>query len=83
MNDEMETEIMHEKWEKEFDKLEDDLDSFRNYYNKTKKCKCDIDVCKHYKRAKNEVFTKRVDEIWNSRLQIGFRTLNSIYGNKR
>jgi hypothetical protein len=83
MDDKMETEIMHEKWEKEFDKLENDLDSFRDYYSKTKKCKCNIDVCKHYKNAKNKVFSKRVDELWNLRLQVGFRTLNSIYEDKR
>ena len=41
-----ETEFMEERWQKDFDKLEDDFDSFRNYYNQNKKCECDIDECK-------------------------------------
>ncbi len=83
MADEIETEMMHKKWEAEFDRLDNDLESFRHYYNKTKKCKCGIDVCKHYQKAKNEVFEKRVNELWNLRLQVGFRALDSIYGDER
>lgn len=73
----METELRHKKWEKEFDNLEENLDSFRKYYNHTKKCKCDIDDCRHFDSAMNKVFSKRIDELWNLRLQVGFSTLNS------
>ena len=79
MNDEMETELMHKRWKTEFDKLEEDLDRFRDYYNKTKKCKCHIDECKHHEKAMNDVFKTRTDELWNLRLQVGFRTVNSTY----
>ncbi len=36
MEDEIETELMHKKWEKGFAKLEKDLDDFREYSNSTK-----------------------------------------------
>ncbi len=75
----IETEFMHKKWEKEFDSLEEDLDRFRDYYNGIKKCKCHIDECKHYEVAVNKVFRKKIDELWNLKLQVGFRTFNSIY----
>ena len=83
IDDSFETELMHEKWKKEFGRLESELDKFRDYYNRTKKCKCHIDECKHYDKAMSKVFAKRVDNLWNLRLQVGFRTLNSAYGVKR
>jgi len=83
IKDGFETEMMHEKWKKEFDRLELDLDEFTHYYNKTKNCDCHIDECKHYDKAMDEVFAKRIDDLWDLRLQVGFRTLNSTYGEKR
>jgi len=79
----VETELMQNKWEKEFDKLEEDLESFRDYYNHVKKCKCDIDECKHFEIALNNNFKNRIEELWNLRLQVGFRTVNSVYQGKR
>ena len=73
----VETELMQKKWEKEFNKLDEDLESFRNYYNNLKKCKCGIDECKHYEKTMNKVFGMRIDELWNLRLQVGFSTINS------
>ena len=69
-----ETEFMEEKWQKEFDKLEEGFDLFRDYFNKTKKCDCDIDECKHFDKALTKILGKKVDELWDLRLQIGFRT---------
>jgi len=69
-----ETEQMEEKWQKEFYKLEDDFDLFRDYFNKIKKCDCNIDECKHFDAALTKVLGKKVDDLWDSRLQIGFRT---------
>ena len=77
MIDEARIERAQTKWESEFDKLEDDLERFREYYNKTKKCNCDIDECVHHEKAMNEVFGKKVDELWNLKLQVGINTINS------
>ena len=77
MIDEAKTEHAQTKWGNEFDKLEDDLEKFREYFNKTKKCNCDIDECIHHEKAMNEVFGNRVDELWNQKLQIGINTVNS------
>lgn len=74
INDCFETEFMEEKWQKNFDKLEDDFDSFRDYYNQNKKCKCDIDECKHFDKALVQVLGDRANNLCNLRLQIGFRT---------
>jgi len=68
---------MHEKWKTQFDKLEDGLDLFLEYYNKTKKCTCHIDECAHFDDALDKVFSKKVDDLWNNRLQVGFQTMNS------
>lgn len=77
-----ETEFMEEKWEKEFDKLEEDLDRFRDYYNKTKKCKCLIENCSHFKKERHKIFGDKIDYLYNLRMQIGFQTytetVNSI-----
>lgn len=71
---------MEKKWQKEFDILEDDFDRFRDYYNEIKKCDCDIDECKHFDKALTKVLGKRTDDLWNSRLQIGFKTYEEFIG---
>jgi len=75
--------LMHKKWKEQYDELEDDLEKFRNYFAKTKKCNCNIDECIHFDHAMYKVFSKKVDELWNLRLQVGFRTVNLDYGVKR
>ncbi len=86
MKDSMQTELMHKRWEKEFDKLEDEIEWFRTYFANVKECKCKIEKCRHYKRARHKIFGNRIDELYNLRLQIGFRvyreTIHSDNGSK-
>ena len=68
-----ETKFMEEKWQRDFDKLEEDFDQFRDYFNQTRTCDCDIDECKHFDKALTKVIGEKVDNLWNTRLQMGFR----------
>jgi len=81
LNDNLETDLMHQRWEIEADKLEDDVERFRTYFSSVKKCKCDIAKCNHYKKARQKIFGNRIDDLYNLSLQIGFRvykeTVNS------
>lgn len=54
--------------------MENDFDSFIDYFNKNKKCKCDIDECKHFDKALVSVLGERTNNIVQSRLDIGFKT---------
>lgn len=82
-----ETEFMEQKWQKDFTRLENDFDKFRNYFSQTKKCACDIDECRHFDKALTKVLGQKVDKLWNMRLQIGSRThkesIEPVLNNKK
>lgn len=67
-----------EQWKSKFDKLENDIESFRDYFNQTKNCRCSIESCKHFKKARNQVFGERIDYLYNLRMQISFQTYKKI-----
>ena len=77
----MNSDSLYEKWESEYDKLEEELTRFRTYFANVKKCGCDIAKCQHYKKARHKIFGDRIDQLYNSSLQIGFQayeeTVNS------
>ena len=64
-----------EAWQKKFDKLERDFISFRAYYDRHKKCKCDIDGCRHFARALVQVLGVRIDALYNEVLGIKFTNM--------
>jgi len=48
-NDSFETEFMEEKWQKEFEAVEEGFDKFREFFDKNRSCKCEsVDECKHF-----------------------------------
>lgn len=47
---------------------------FRDYFNKNKKCKCDIDECKHFEKALVDVIGNRTNELHKKLLNIGIKT---------
>lgn len=74
-NDSFETEFMEEKWQKEFEAVEEGFDKFREFFDKNRSCKCEsVDECKHFDKALTKVLGKKVDDLWDLRLQIGSRT---------
>jgi hypothetical protein len=73
----------YEKWKLEFERLENELIEFRDYFNSFKKCSCDIRECYHYKKARHIVFGNRIDQLHNLRLQIGIQTYEEITNTKQ
>jgi len=71
----------YNNWQHEFERLENDFDSFRNYFSQNKKCSCNIDECKHFDKALVSVLGERTNNICKSRLNIGFRTYFEIIKN--
>ena len=68
----------HIKWKNDFQKLEDDYDSLREYFMTNKKCRCHRDTCKHFDKVLKEVLGERIDETFQRRMNIGFNTFISI-----
>ena len=64
-----------ETWQKKFDKLERDYTAFRTYFGKHKKCRCDLDGCKHFERAMIQVLGVRIDKMYNEVLGIKFTSM--------
>lgn len=65
-------------WQNEFEKLENDFDSFRDYFNQHKKCGCPIDECEHFDKALVDVLGKRTNNLCTSRFNIGLTTYYEI-----
>ena len=63
----------YKNWEDRFDKLENDFDSFRDYFDRNKKCQCHIDECQHFDNALENVLGERTDNLFQLRLDIGFK----------
>jgi|APSaa5957512535_1039671.scaffolds.fasta_scaffold139595_1 hypothetical protein len=58
------------KWDEKFDKLDTAFDSFREYFDKNRKCKCkDVDDCRHFDRAM-KIFDEKLDELDDLNLKI-------------
>ena len=52
--------IMQKRWD---DKLQEDYDKFREYFDKNRTCKCkDVDDCRHFDSALR-IFDKKLDEL--------------------
>jgi len=73
-------EQLYQKWKYEFKKLEDAIDLCGIQFLQTKKCKCTIEECKHFKKQRHEIFgKKKIDELYNLRLKAGLQTyVNTI-----
>ena len=73
--DPYETQFMEEKWQKDFKILEKKADDFRDYFDKNRKCRCNIYSCKHFKKANSELFDEKFHELVNRKMHIGLRTM--------
>ena len=73
--DTFETQFMEEKWQKDFKKLEKEADDFRDYFDKNRKCRCNIYSCRHFKKANSELFDEKFHELVNRKMHIGLRTM--------
>ena len=51
------------KWRRDYEKLDDDYDALRAYFDKHRKCSCEIDECKHFELAADRVLSERMDEL--------------------
>lgn len=77
-NDERETGIMQKRWDDKFDKLDQDYDKFRKYFDKNRTCKCqDVDDCRHFDSALR-IFDKKLDELDELNVQIFGRVYQRI-----
>ncbi len=78
----MSLDARHKKWEFDHDLLEKDHDKLVEWWIKNKPCDCDTEeydiFCKHFDRIVNTTLGKRVDKLWDERLQIGFQTLDVV-----
>ncbi|MBN4046338.1 hypothetical protein JYT57_01530 [Nitrosarchaeum koreense] len=70
-----ETQFMEEKWHKDYDKLKNEHEAFRNYFNKHRTCKCNIDLCKHLQKIEKKMFNPRYYELVNKHIIIGLQTM--------
>ena len=57
----------YEQWKKEYRKLRKEKESFRNYFDKHKTCKCKIASCKHLKATEKELEFKH--KSWELHIQ--------------
>ena len=75
----------HQKWEAEHDLLDKDFDKLVEWWIKNKPCGCDSEeddiFCKHFDKILNATLGKKVDQLWNERLQIGIQTLDEVMKN--
>ncbi len=67
------TDTLEEKWRLEYDRLDRDFYSLRDYFNRNKKCRCHIDECAHFDSVVEKVLGERTGSLFQSGLDISFR----------
>ena len=71
-------EEQYHAWKLEFRKLDKEVEHFLENFLQNKVCKCKNDECKHFKEKRTSVFGKRIDELYNMKLKIGFSTISEV-----
>ena len=72
------TALREQKWKQDVEKLEEDHDAFWAYFNKHKKCKCDVGECRHFDRALSRVLGDRIDKIAEEGLNISIERYQGV-----
>jgi len=74
-----------QKWEADHDLLDRDFDKLVDWWVKNKHCDCDTEeygmFCEHFDKIVNATLGKKVDQLWNERLQIGIQTWDEVMKN--
>lgn len=72
-------------WEADHDLIEKDFDKIVEWWVKNKSCDCNTEeydiFCRHFDKIVNATIGKRVDKLWDERLQIGIQTWNEVMKN--
>lgn len=75
---------MNQVWKAKHDLLEKDFDKIVGLWIKNKPCSCNLDddiFCIHFDRIVIATLGKKVDELWNERLQIAIKNLERVTKN--
>lgn len=72
------SDLVHQKWKSDYEKLHEEIDLFMRHFKIIKKCDCPIEDCKHFERERDRIFGKRIDDIFNSSLKNSFQTFAEI-----
>lgn len=62
----------HDIWKKEFKQLHAEIDGALKIFAENRTCACKRTECKHWKRKRNKVFGKRIDDLHDRKMQISF-----------
>lgn len=66
---------MEEKWHKDYDKLKKEHEIFREYFDKNRTCKCNIDLCRHLQKVEKTMFNPKYYELVNRHIILGLKTM--------
>ena len=72
-NNHRDTGIIEQKWQEESDAVFRNIDRFKTYFVRHKRCTCKNDYCNHYYRALMKVMGERIDKMYRDRMYIGMR----------
>ena len=69
----------HEKkWHEDCDKLNKEHESFIDYFDKHRTCRCDIAICRHLHKIEKTMFNPRYFELVNRHVIMGLNAMNEV-----
>jgi hypothetical protein len=77
------SDLVHQKWKSDYKKLHEEIDLFMAHFSTIKKCKCEIEDCKHFERQRDKIFGKKIDDVFNSSLKDSFQAFAKITKSER
>lgn len=72
------SDIVYLKWKSEFEKLLAEINHRMMYYDRTKKCECVIEDCKHFEKERDRLFGSRINDLFTRSIKNGMKTLTEI-----
>ena len=73
------TNFTYRHWKESYEKLRNEKKSFRNYFDKHRKCRCKIESCKHLKNTEKELEFKH--KSWELHIQYMNMSLGKLMEN--
>lgn len=70
-----ETDFQEERWQKDYDNLKKEHESFIRYFDKNRTCRCDIDICRHLQKIEKKMFNPRYRKLVDREIIMGVQTL--------
>ncbi|MCH7561973.1 MAG: hypothetical protein IIC67_11545 [Thaumarchaeota archaeon] len=72
----VQTDLTYKQWKEDYEKLRKEHNTFRDYFDKNRTCRCNIDLCRHLEKIEKNMFNPKYYELVNRHIVLGLNTIS-------